>query len=170
MMNKWFLKLCDNLKNWCITWITLCTINNFILDIYCRFLLRAGLGEMTSCYTIQAVWIYRFTLSYMIQFKRSTIYEAFLFIVVYRYFTFLNAAIWAKAQLFYYSTWKFLFYHHHSFVCKALLNPSFLTCPFHVMFRCFYTWIFGPVLRRPPILEVKKYNVFLQLYRGWKMC
>ena len=115
---------------------------------------------MTRCYTIQAVWIYRFTLSCMIQFKRSTTYEAFLFIVVYRYITFLNAAIWAKAQLFYCSTWRFFFSHHHNFVCKALANPSFLTCPFHVMFRCFYSWVFGSVLRRPPILEVQKVQCF----------
>ena len=115
---------------------------------------------MTSCCTIQVVWIYRLTLSCMIQFKRSTTYEAFLCIVVYCYITFLNAAIWAKAQLFYYSTWKFLFSHHHSFVCKALLNPSFLTCPFDVMFRCFYTWIFAPLLCRPPILEVQKVQCF----------
>ena len=134
------------------------------------FALRPGFGGMTSCYTIQAVWIYHFTLSCMIQFKRSTTHEAFLLIVVYRYITFLNAAIWTKAQLFYCSTWRFFFSHHHSFVCKAPAYPSFLTCPFHVMFRCFYIWIFGPVLCRPPILEVKKYNVFLQHYRGWKMC
>ena len=115
----------------------------------------------SSFCAIQAVWIYRSTLFYMIRFKRSSTYEAFhLIVVLFWIITFLNAAIWAWPQLFYCSTWKFLFSRHHSFVSKAPVNSSFLTCPFQVMFHGFYIWLFGPAFRIPQSLLVQNVQCF----------
>ena len=56
---------------------------------------------------------------------------------------------------------------------EVLVNSSFLTWFFRVMFHCFYLWLIGPVLRIRRLcrgfFSHKTYKFFLQLQRGCKM-